>query len=156
MTSLSALKRRRDDLTFERAKIIVDAMAKIQGRIDEIDIEVKRLTKEIDAKVADLVADIRKTKPTGTVNIEAEGVIIKHSVPKKVAWDQDALADAFEKIEEAGDNPFNYITVKYSVEERKFTAWPDKIKAFFQKARTLKPGKPAVTLKFTEKKEKAA
>ncbi len=66
-----------------------------------------------------------------------------------VIWTQtgpDSLAAIAQRIAEGGDDPAEYIDIKYAVSERKFEAWPETLKASFRKARTVKPGKPAFRL----------
>ncbi len=51
-----------------------------------------------------------------------------------------------ERIRAAGDDPVEYIDVAYKVSERKYTAWPENIRAAFAPARTVKTGKATFTL----------
>jgi len=81
-------------------------------------------------------------KDYGVINLELEGLKIKADLPKKVEWDQAKLAEINSTISRAGDDPAQYIDDKYSVAERKYAAWPAKIQAVFQPARTVKLGKP--------------
>ena len=63
-----------------------------------------------------------------------------------VDWDQSQLAAIFNRMNAVGDDPTEYIDVKYSVSERKFAAWPETLRRPFEAARTLKPAKPAFRL----------
>ena len=60
--------------------------------------------------------------------------------------DQQELAAIAQRIASNGDDPAEYIDVKYSVSERKFAAWPETLRRPFEAARTLKPAKPAFRL----------
>lgn len=48
----------------------------------------------------------------------------------------------WDRIAATGDDPRQYIEVKYSVSEAKYKAWPDTLKQPFSTARTVTPGKP--------------
>ena len=67
-------------------------------------------------------------------------------IKKSVSWDQQELAAIAQRIASNGDDPAEYIDVKYSVSERKFAAWPETLRRPFEAARTLKPAKPAFRL----------
>ena len=55
-------------------------------------------------------------------------------------WDQGRLAGMVARIEEAGDDPTEYVDLAFNVPERKYAAWPDAIRAGFEPARTVRPG----------------
>jgi len=91
-------------------------------------------------------------KDTGTVRLTDSldpAFEIVADRPKKVEWSQSELAAAGDRIAAAGDDPHEYIVATYSVDERKFTAWPSHIRSVFEPARTVKPG--AVTIKLVRK-----
>lgn len=85
-------------------------------------------------------------KDTGTVRVPDGGYEIVVDRPKRVDWDQAALADIRSKIQFSGDDPSEYIKVSYAVEERAYSAWPAHIRSTFEPARTLKPGPTSVKL----------
>lgn len=88
----------------------------------------------------------------GTVTLEAEGptLILSVDTPKRVNWDQDGLARTEERLRrEWQADPTEYITVKRSVSETAYKAWPTPIKAMFKDHREVKPGKQVV--KFVHK-----
>ena len=87
-----------------------------------------------------------ENKDTGTVRFEDGSVTVIAELPKRVDWDQRALAVVVERIRAAGDDPAEYIDVAYKVPERKYTAWPESIRAGFAPARTVKTGKATFTL----------
>jgi hypothetical protein len=74
------------------------------------------------------------------------------TVPKRVEWDNDALAVIAADMAHEGVDPGEYIEVKRTVPERKFNAWPTAWQAAFVAARAVKVGSP--TVKF-ERKEVA-
>lgn len=81
-----------------------------------------------------------KDEPYGTVNCQVSNYKIKFDRPKRVLWDQSALATLNKQIMEGGENPTDYITVEYSVSEAKYKSWPQAIKDAFIEARTVKDG----------------
>ena len=86
----------------------------------------------------------------GTATIETETKKIKVTVSKRVKWDQDKLKALWFDIETNGDNPEEYIKVKYDVSENAYKSWPSSIANAFEPARTVEVSKP--TLKIEEKK----
>jgi hypothetical protein len=144
--SLLTLKKKADDLKRKRSRIAVAAMSKIQPTIDEIDRELKAVNEQISETIESAVKKMREEKKTGTINIIFDGVEIKHSVTKKVVWDQRRLRGVRDKIKAAGDDPDEYIDMKLFVSENKYKSWPGSIKNIFEPARTEKPGKPKTDL----------
>ena len=139
-------------LEHRRSVLTIDAMSKIQKDVDGINEKIKKLRADMDAKVSALAEAARKAenKPTGVVNIEAEGVRIKHNRQKSITWDQETLIGIVERISASGDDPSEYVTTTYKVDEKKFTAWPKVIQKIFLPARTSKPGKPSYQIKVPE------
>lgn len=86
----------------------------------------------------------------GTANIETDTKTIKVTIGKKVDWDQDKLKSIWNDIQKGGENPEEYITLKYGVSENAYKSWPSSISDVFEPARTVTPSKP--TLKIEEKK----
>lgn len=97
---------------------------------------------QITEQIADNYQDVLAGK-VGTQNIDG----IKFHIPKSVVWDQEKLQELYDACV---DNPREYISVKYSVAESKYNAWPEHIRQSFEPARTVKTGK--VTIK-TEEEE---
>ena len=81
-------------------------------------------------------------KDTGVVHFDEGNVRVTADLSKKVDWDQGRLAEIARRIAEGGEDPRQYIEVKYSVSETKYKAWPDTLKQPFTPARTVTPGKP--------------
>lgn len=110
--------------------------------------KVEAINAEIDAVIGDRVKEARQltNKPTGTVDVLVDGVMVKHCVQKRVAWNQAKLAEIRQRIIDGQDNPENYMDAKttYSVKEKAFKAFPAPIKAIFEDAREIKIGKPSV------------
>jgi len=89
-----------------------------------------------------------QAKETGSVHITVDGVKITETVPKRVEWDQDKLAELFAKIMQHGDKPSNYMRMELTVPEKMFESMQPEIKEMFSEARTVKNGK--ATYKFEE------
>ena len=88
-------------------------------------------------------------KDTGTVRFEDDGVSVDADLPKRVDWDQSQLAALVERIRADGDDPSQYVDIAFKVPERKYSAWPNHIRTKFEPARTVKTGKPSITLSLT-------
>jgi hypothetical protein len=102
----------------------------------------------IALRYADRALALRQAqqKDTGTVRFTDGNVTVIAELQKRVEWDQRALAEVVERIRAAGDDPDEYIEVAYRVTERKYNAWPERIRAAFELARTVKTGKSTFTL----------
>lgn len=85
-------------------------------------------------------------KDTGTVRFEQDGVTVVADLPKKVDWDQSLIAAVVERIRAGGDDPGQYVELAIKVPERKYTAWPEHIRRQFEPARTVRTGKPSISL----------
>lgn len=91
-----------------------------------------------------LRADQRKD--TGVVRFEDGDVTVVADLPKKVEWDQAQLAALVERIRAGGDDPNEYVEVSLKVRERSYGAWPERIRAAFEPARTVRTGKATFKL----------
>ncbi len=90
-------------------------------------------------------------KDTGTVRLVEDGVVIIADLPKRIDWDQTKLGTLVKRIRAEGDDPADYVDIAFKVPERKFTAWPGTIRAAFERARTVRVGKPTFKLRLAEK-----
>lgn len=126
--------------------------------IESIDAEIKALKtkkEKIQTEVNTLIeSDIKdqiglNDYGCGTATIETEDFKIKAVVTKKVTWNQSKLYDIYGRIKASGENPLEYLKVKYDVHENKFKNWPTVIQDEFIDARTVEPSKP--TLKIERK-----
>ena len=91
-------------------------------------------------------ARIEVDKNFGAVHFTVGPLRITVDVPKRVTWDQAALADFAQHIAATGDNLGDFIDIDYSISESRFNAWPSILKETFAKARTVKPGKASYRL----------
>lgn len=147
---IGELIRQRDALVAQQIQLRDDALSQVRSELDRLQETISNLNNQIIITIDKHVAAQRRDKPTGAISFEDGGFKITQTVPKKVEWDQTRLAEVHAKIKAAGDDPSQYINLKYSVAERKYDAWPDAIKAQFLPARTLNTGKPTVKIKALE------
>ena len=85
-------------------------------------------------------------KDTGTVRFQDGGVEVIADLPKRVEWDQARLAALVEQIRAGGENPGDYVEVSFKVPERAYTSWPERIRAAFEPARTVRTGRQTFKL----------
>jgi hypothetical protein len=116
-----------------------------------------KLTKDLldgvlNHKYGDQAIDLRhqKGKDFGTVRFDDGDITIVSDLPKKPVWDQKQLSAIVQRIQEAGDDPSEYIDTAFKISESKYNAWPEHIRRTFEPARTLKAGK--AVFKLTNKK----
>ena len=107
-----------------------------------------RLEGAIALRYADRAAELRREqgKDTGTVRFADGDVVVVADLLKKVEWDQAQLVALVERIRAGGDDPAEYVEVAYKVPERKYAAWPARIREAFAPARTVRTGKPTFAL----------
>ena len=112
----------------------------------------KRLKDWIDGAIthryAERAINARRTehKDTGTIRFLDDTVTVIADLPKKIEWDQALIAEVIERIRAGGDDPAEYVEISFKVPERKYTAWPESIRATFAPARTVKTGKQTFRL----------
>jgi hypothetical protein len=102
----------------------------------------------IALRYADRAAELRREqgKDTGTVRFADGDVVVVADLLKKVEWDQAQLVALVERIRAGGDDPAEYVEVAYKVPERKYAAWPARIREAFAPARTVRTSKPTFAL----------
>ena len=127
---------------------LAEIMAKSKARNDRLNAETSR---RYAAKAAELRKEAKKD--TGTVNVIDGAFQIKADLPKKVEWDQAELAKSVEVLRGWGEDPADYVTIEVKVSEKKYDAWPPKIRTVFEPARTVKVG--TQTFKFSPVKDAA-
>ena len=133
-----------------------DSLALLQDEAEE-DLRFAKATKDwIDGALALKYADAataarqQADKETGIVRFTDGTVVIIADLPKKVEWDQVALAELVERIRAEGEDPTEYVDISFKVSERKYGAWPSHIRSAFQAARTVRVGKPIFKLSLNE------
>jgi hypothetical protein len=142
-----------EDLTRERIKALPKpALQELSVLLAGMDRAIDHAREQLTAALDDLYGDAARAqlleagKDTGTTHLNDGELAITVEIKKSVYWDQAELATIAQRIASNGDDPAEYIDVKYSVSERKFAAWPETLRRPFEAARTLKPAKPAFRL----------
>ncbi|PJK06618.1 hypothetical protein CO612_03375 [Lysobacteraceae bacterium NML71-0210] len=82
----------------------------------------------------------------GTAHVNDGALHVKYELPKKVTWNQAILKEMAERIAASGDKIEDYIDVKLSVSESRYSNWPTTLREQFAAARTVEEGKPSITL----------
>ena len=135
------------------ARLPVDQLAVLVEDLDEMKAEAKRLgdlmSLALHQRFGDAAAALRHAegKDTGRVRLTENGCEIIADLAKKVSWDQSRLAEALATLRAWGESPGDYVTTEVSVPESRFTAWPPRIRALFEPARTVAAGRPSSSLK---------
>ena len=129
-----------------------DNLALLQDEADEA-LRFAKLTKDwidgaLAVKYADAANAVRQAagKDTGTIRFLDDTVTVIADLPKKIDWDQALISEVIERIRAGGDDPAEYVEISFKVPERKYTAWPESIRATFAPARTVKTGKQTFRL----------
>lgn len=90
-------------------------------------------------------------KDSGTVHVFEGGYDVVYDLPGKPKWNQAQLEQAVTTLQHAwGEDPKEYVGFEIKVPERKYKAWPSKIRNLFEPARTMELGKPSFKLQRKE------
>ena len=143
-----------DTLTQSRLATISTAeIAELNKVLDSVASRIKTAQGEILKTYTSRYAErarpqlLAEGKDTGTTHLQDGELDIAVEIDKTVKWDQTKLPAIWDRIAATGDDPRQYIEVKYSVSETKYKAWPDTLKQPFTPARTVTPGKPKFTVR---------
>ena len=71
---------------------------------------------------------------------------------KMIDWDQSELTTLVAAIRAEDGDPAEYVDMVFRVSERKYAAWPRHIRTAFERARTVKTGKPSFRLSLREER----
>ena len=136
----------------EASRIPVDQLALLVEEASELKAEAKALGDilhdALHARYGDRATEIRRAegKDTGRVRISDADFEVVADLPKKVDWDQRRLAEAVATVRSWGEDPAHYVTAELRVPEARYAAWPPKIRAVFEAARTVSTGRPVYSL----------
>ena len=137
----------------EIADLPVFALFRLQGAAEANLRDAKALADWLDGALAvryrDRAQQVRASqkKDTGTVRFEDNGFTVVADLPKRVKWDQQRLEELVELIRSGwGENPADYVKMKFDVSERAYDAWPPMLKELFTPARTVETGKASYEL----------
>ena len=128
-------------------------LANLKAEVEQKLQDAKRLDHKLDAALdyrygpRAQQARAAQEKDTGTVRFEDNGIIVVADLPKRVKWDQQRLKELVELIRSSwGENPADYVKVKFEVSERAYEAWPPMLQEIFTPARTVETGKASYEL----------
>ena len=82
----------------------------------------------------------------GTAHVNDGLLHVKYELPKKVTWNQTILKENAQRIIASDYKVEDYIDIKLSVSESRYTNWPTSMQQQFAAARTVEEGKPVITL----------
>ncbi|WP_090663257.1 hypothetical protein [Belnapia rosea] len=152
MTNRTTLAQLREMDAGQAASLPVDRLALLLDEVAALKADAKHLADllhdALHTRYGALAAAVRRAegKDTGRARIADEGFEVVADLPKKAAWDQPKLAVAVATIRGWGEDPADYVTTEIRVPESRFTAWPPRIRAVFEPARTVATGRPSYTL----------
>ncbi len=88
-------------------------------------------------------------KDFGVIHLNDGPLRVTVDQPKRASWDQEQLAAIARRIAASGERVEDYLDIEFSVSESRFSNWPPALRAQFEAARTVKPGKPSFRLALT-------
>lgn len=91
-------------------------------------------------------ARLEAGKDFGVIHLKDGPLRVTVDQPKRVSWDQEQLAAIARRIAASGERVEDYLDIEFSVSESRFNNWPPALRAQFEAARTVKPGKPSFRL----------
>lgn len=126
----------------------VKRLHELRNHIDEL----KRVEKLLEAEIMGMARDTIATQladkdyGAGTATLDVEGLKCKVVVSKKVTYDQEGLAAIRQQLANNGEDPSEYIGVKYDVSEAAYKQWPSSLQKMFEPYRTVEPSKPTIKI----------
>jgi hypothetical protein len=85
-------------------------------------------------------------KETGTMHFNDNGVQVTEKLPKRVVWDQEALAEIADQLRTHGQEVSRFMRIEHKVSENDYKTWTEIEQNTFQRARTVMAGKSTWTL----------
>ena len=127
-------------------------LALLQEEAEEAAKAVRSLAEWLNGAIAlrygdrSAAARCAEGRDTGTIRLDDGEVTVVADLPKKVEWDQTELNTLVAAIRAEDGDPAEYVDTLFRVPERKYAAWPRHIRTAFERARTVKTGKPTFRL----------
>lgn len=157
MTKLSIYPTELSELSVgQLAALPAEKQAEADHNLNHLIAWTKQVRSKLDAALAQRYGDQAQAalrasgRDFGTAHLDEGTVHIKAELPKRVQWDQARLKEIAQRIATAGDNVEDFLDVKLSVSEGRFTNWPPALREQFAAARTVVAGKPTFTLTIEE------
>ena len=123
-----------------------------ERNVDEAVTYLKQLRAKLDAAKLQRFGEqarvaLRESgRDFGTAHVNDGALHVRYELPKKVTWNQAILKEMAERIVASGEKIEDYIDVKLSVSESRYSNWPTTLREQFAAARTVEEGKPSITL----------
>lgn len=123
-----------------------------ERNVDEASAYLKQLRAKLDAAKLQRYGEQARSalrdsgRDFGTAHVSDGALHVKYELPKKVTWNQAVLKEMAERIAASGEKVEDYIDVKLSVSESRYSNWPTALQEQFAAARTVEEGKPSITL----------
>lgn len=135
-------------MTFEKMEEQIALLEKTDAHLEELKAFRKKVEDDILAMNADAICEQLSGKDygAGTATINTPNYKLKVVIGKKVTWEQGGLASIESDLVAKGQNPREYIKVKYDVSESAYKGWPESLKSMFKDARTVEPSKPKLEI----------
>lgn len=129
-------------------KELVRERNRLEQEIAVLEQQLENVNVDIKDMLAMQLQTVRaaQAKEFGAVGIVAEGYKVTETIPKRVKWDQNKMAEIFQTIKNHGDDPFQYMKVELGCNEKAYEKFDDGIKAVFDEARIVEKGKPSLKI----------
>lgn len=138
--------------TAQLAALPISDFVAAERNVDEAVAYLKHLRAKLDAAKLQRYGEQARAalrasgRDFGTAHIRDGALHVKYELPKRVTWNQTILKEMAERIVAAGDKIEDYIDIKLSVSETRYSNWPQALQQQFAAARTVEEGKPVITL----------
>jgi hypothetical protein len=152
LSNRTTLAQIREMDTGQIAQLPIDHLVLLADDVAALKAEAKQIgDKFADAlhtRFGDQAAVTRRMegKDTGRVRLVMDDVEVVADLPKRTEWQQARLAEAVAMLRGWGEDPADYVAIEMSVPESRYVAWPPRIRALFEPARTVGTGRPTYTL----------
>jgi hypothetical protein len=153
MTTLTVLPAELTEMSVgQLATLAPEQLSEVDAHLDDLITWAKKARAKLDAALdqrfgATAREALRDSgRDFGTAHLIDGPLRVKFELPKKVTWDQKQLATLAERIVASGEKVADYLDVKLSVSETRYTNWPPALQQQFAPARTVEAGKPSFTL----------
>lgn len=134
------------------ALLSAEELSNLSDEIDEMAASAKRKRSLLNQAIKEKF-DPKFDGGTGTVrescDVEGGKVEFVFTIPKKVEWDNDALASIEKEADQWGKPLWSYMKIKRTVSNQTYEEMDAPLQLAFDKARTVKPG--PMTIKIERK-----
>ena len=143
ITSLS-----REQLATLDAKHLLRIQQETLARYREAQALKNWVDEAIALKYQELTRTLRQKlgKETGTMHFNDSGVQVTEKLPKRVVWDQAALAEIADELSARGQEVSRFMRLEHKVFENDYKTWTEAEQSIFQRARTVMAGRSTWTL----------